>query len=149
MQPKIDVETFINLLKTNKLSSFDTLPAFKVDNIPELLDYRNETVLISDFPRNPISSFFMTECRLGVYILWTVEWIRISSTTDNPPVPGFPSLNPAIKLRNPESLERVFTEEAHQAVANAYQKWWDNDQESGLNELLSIDPLAKTDYAWH
>ena len=52
----LSVESYIALLKANKYESFD-LPAFTYKDIPALLKYRNETQIISNFPRNGISYY--------------------------------------------------------------------------------------------
>jgi hypothetical protein len=52
----LDVPSFIDLLKAGRYKTF-MLPAFTPADIPELLKYRNETVLIRNFPFNPFSSY--------------------------------------------------------------------------------------------
>ena len=54
--PSLDVPSFINLLKVGRYKTF-LLPVFTPSDIPELLKYRNETVLIRNFPFNPFSSY--------------------------------------------------------------------------------------------
>src|ERR1035437_7870313 len=69
------VDRYIELLKASQYDSIN-LPAFTYLNIPALLVYRNETQLITNFPRNGISSMLVPDCKLGMYVLWTIESIR-------------------------------------------------------------------------
>ena len=63
-----DVETFIELLKSSRYDSL-SLPAFTYRDIAALLQYRNEDQVITNFPHNPVSSYWQSECQLGVYVL--------------------------------------------------------------------------------
>jgi len=63
----LSVNRYIELLKANQYDSV-SIPSFTYQDIPALLTYRNETQLISNFPRNPISSFYGRDCKLGIYI---------------------------------------------------------------------------------
>ncbi|PTN28426.1 DUF4943 family protein, partial [Desulfonatronum sp. SC1] len=63
----VDVEKYVEQLKSGEYESFD-LPAFTYKDIPALLVYRNETKTITDFPHNGISSLWMPECTLGMYV---------------------------------------------------------------------------------
>ncbi|OFY39148.1 MAG: hypothetical protein A2X18_03775 [Bacteroidetes bacterium GWF2_40_14] len=143
-----NVERFIGLLKSN---SFDSLylPAFSVNDIPALLEYRNETQVISDFPTNFISSFYLNECALGVYVLWTIESVRAKAIDSKYLFVGFPSQNPVLSLRSATELRMVFDRNAHEAVARAYYNWWQNNRSKGVRRLMEIDPLANTAYQWH
>lgn len=58
----ITVEKYIELLKANQYESTN-LPAFTYNEIPELLKYRNDTQIITNFPHNPISSLYGPECK--------------------------------------------------------------------------------------
>src|SRR5690554_1529106 len=93
-----NVETYIKLLKSGQYDS-SKLPSFTYRDIPTLLQYRNDTHIITDFPRNPISSFYGPECRLGVYALWTIEAIRAESTNSDYLISRFPSQNPVLALK--------------------------------------------------
>ena len=53
----IEVEAYINLLKANQYDERE-LPAFNPEDIPALLEYRKDTLTITNFPHNPISSFW-------------------------------------------------------------------------------------------
>jgi hypothetical protein len=146
-----DVEQYVKLLKTNKYESTG-FPAFTHENIDELLKYRNEKEMITQYPRNPISSFAQGECKLGIIILWTIEAIRTGSINSGSWVGSFPSQNPILKLRDfSEGLVFVVDEEAHQVASNAYYDWWKSRLASSasFNAFMQIDPLKDTKYAWH
>ena len=141
------VETFIGLLRSNQYNSIN-LPAFRPQDIPALLDYRNETQMISNYPRNPISSFSGPECSLGMYVLWTIESIRVVPT-NNPLTQRFPSQNPVLALRDQGELRLVSDITSHTIAAKAYYDWWKNNAHKDFNDFRSVDPLKDTDYKWH
>jgi hypothetical protein len=141
-----DVETYINQLKTNSYEAFE-LPAFKPSDIPALLNYRNETMVISDFPHNGISSLWAPECKLGMYVLWTIESIRAVEIESIYLIGRFPSQNPILALRASQELNLVYDTKSHEEAAKAYYDWWYSSYI--LNDKMNIDPLKDTDYRWH
>ena len=143
-----DVDTYIRLLKSNQYDS-PNLPSFTYRDIPALLHYRKDTHIISDFPRNPISSFFGSECRLGVYVLWTIEAIRAESTNSDYLTMGFPSQNPVLALKASDEPAVVSDNLSHTIAAEAYYDWWTNNEDSNYDDFKNIDPLENTDYRWH
>lgn len=143
-----EVELYIRQLKSNEYDSFQ-LPAFTSKDIPALLAYRNETEPLTDFPRNPISSFYGPECPLGMYVLWTIESIRAEAIQSKFLVMGFPSQNPVLAKRDSEELQLVFDNSAHSAAAEAYFDWWQTNKDKDFDKFKAIDPLGKTAYRWH
>jgi len=141
----IEVEEYVDQLKNGQMESFE-LPAFTSSDIPALLRYRNETTIITEFPRNPISSLWQTECKLGMYVLWTIESIRAVETNSEYLIGRFPSQNPVLALRDAPELQIVFTDESHSEAAKAYLKWWNTFT---LGDKMKIDPLRDTKYRWH
>ena len=142
----LDVETYITLLKSNQYDSAD-LPVLSYRDIPALLEYRNETQTITNYPHNPISSLFYPECSLGIYVLWTIESIRAVSIDNKYLIRRFPSQNPILSLRNSDELELVHTQESHDIAAQAYYNWWHTDLI--WDQLKCLDPLQETDFKWH
>lgn len=143
----IEVNRYVELLKEGKYDSFD-LPAFTYKDIPALLAYRNETQIITDFPHNGISSLWMPECALGMYILWTIESIRAVAIDSEYLIGRFPSQNPIVQKREDWSnVER--SEEIQNIISNAYFVWWEDNKHKDFNEFKDIDPLIKTEYKWH
>jgi len=141
-----EVETYIDQLRTNTYEA-NELPLFKPSDIPALLNYRNETMVISEFPHNWISSLWEPECKLGMYILWTIESIRAVEIKSESLIGRFPSQNPILALRSSTELELVFDDKSHKEAAQAYYNWYHS-----LNifkDKMKIDPLKETDYRWH
>jgi hypothetical protein len=145
---KISVKEYIRLLKSDNYTASD-LPAFTADDIPALLVYRNETELIGNFPRNPISSSYVKECKLGMYVLWTIESIRAVSINSQYLIQRFPTQQPAFTLRNGTEFKAIQDDLSHQIAAKAYYDWWENHKNQTFNRFSNIDPLATTDYRWH
>jgi hypothetical protein len=144
----IDVEKYIELLKKGEYK-FLKLPPFTAEDIPVLLQYRNETQMITNFPRNMISSLMIPECKLGLYVLWTIEAIRTDLIKTEHVLGSFPSQNPVLGLRYSEELQMVTSEESHAVAAKAYFDWWNENKHKDFDEFKNIDPLAETDYRWH
>lgn len=142
-----EVEKYIELLRSNSYDS-PNLPAFTDKDIPALLKYRNDTHMISNFPQNPISSFWSAECKLGVYVLWTIESIRAVAINSEYLIMRFPSQNPILALRDAKELTWVFDEKSHEIAAQAYYGWWYKHMQMDFNVLMHIDPLKNTDYKW-
>lgn len=144
----INVEEFIELLKKGEYK-FLKLPPFTAEDIPVLLQYRNENQVITNFPRNMISSLMMPECKLGMYVLWTIEAIRTDLIKTEHVLGSFPSQNPVLGLRYSEELQLVTSEKSHAIAAKAYFDWWNENKHKDFEEFKNIDPLAETDYRWH
>ncbi|MBN2349767.1 MAG: DUF4943 family protein [Bacteroidales bacterium] len=142
------VEQYIELLKAGEYDAMN-LPEFTYRDIPALLQYRNETRIITDFPHNPISSFYGPECKLGMYVLWTIESIRAVSIQSEYLIRRFPSQNPILAQRNSDELVLVSDIISHNIVAQAYFDWWENNKHKDFEEFDHIDPLEQTDYKWH
>jgi hypothetical protein len=143
---KMDVNTYINQLKSGSYESFE-LPAFESYQIPVLLEYANDTTIITNFPRNGISSLWAPECTLGMYVLWTVESIRAVEIKTEHLFGRFPSQNPILALRNSTELKLVTDKLSQIEAAKAYHDWWYTNIWQDVT--LTIDPLEKTKYKWH
>ena len=82
IKTNLNVDKYIDLLRANQYDSIN-LPEFTYQDIPALLAYRNETQNINNFPRNGISSLYGPNCKLGMYVLWTIESIRAVAINRN------------------------------------------------------------------
>ena len=142
------VENYIQLLKTNRYDSL-SLPSFTSNDIPALLAYRNETQTITNFPHNGISSLYMPDCTLGMYVLWTIESIRAVAIQSERLNGRFPSQNPVLAMRDSAELKLVYDDQSQKTAAESYFKWWENNKHKDFNEFKIIDPLASTTYRWH
>ena len=141
-----EVETYINQLKSNSYESPE-LPAFQPSDIPALLNYRNETMVITNFPHNGISSLWAPDCKLGMYVLWTVESIRAVEIKSEYLIGRFPSQNPILALRASTELKLVYDEKSQNEAAKAYYDWWHSIHI--FKDKMKIDPLKDTYYRWH
>jgi hypothetical protein len=162
-----EVEIYVNALnrgqyKDNVLPSFTcdegsrfgldcNLSAFTYIYIDELLKYRNDKSTITEFPWCGASSYWQDECALRVYVLWTIEYIRIKYIDGDLCEERFPSQNPILALQTLERLEWVldYNDEAYQIASDAYYAWWANNKGKLLMETMKIDPLEETEYKWH
>ncbi|MBU8892150.1 MAG: DUF4943 domain-containing protein [Bacteroidales bacterium] len=144
----LSVEKYIELLKLNQYDSL-YLPEFTYNDIPALLNYRNETQIITNFPHNGFSSLYMPDCKLGMYVLWTIESIRAVAINSEYLIMRFPSQNPILALKDSAELDLVYDNLSHEIAAQAYFDWWENNNHSDFNEFKNIDPLIETDYRWH
>lgn len=142
----LDVEAYINLLKSNQYDEME-LPAFEPADIHALLVYRNDTLTITDFPHNGISSLWAPDCKLGMFVLWTIESIRAVSINSEYLIGRFPSQNPILALRDATELELITDEDSHLEAAKAYNDWWNST--TIFKNKMEIDPLENTDYRWH
>jgi hypothetical protein len=139
------VEEYISQLKSNSYSSSE-LPAFQPSDIPALLKYRNETVIITNFPHNGISSLWLPECKLGMYVLWTIESIRAVEINSKYLVGRFPSQNPVLALKSSTELKLVSDNDSQNEAARAYYYWWHAIYI--FSDRMKTDPLEDTDYRW-
>jgi hypothetical protein len=143
----IDVEKYVEQLKKGGYESFD-LPAFTYNDIPALLEYRNETQTITDFPHNGISSLWMPECSLGMYVLWTIESIRAVAIDSEYLIGRFPSQNPIVQQRE-EPFDLESGNEIQEMVSKAYYDWWEDNKHKNFDNFKNIDPLSDLEYRWH
>lgn len=141
-----DVDDFINQLISGNYESYE-LPEFNRNDIPALLKYRNENTIIKNFPRNPISSYWQAECKLGIYALWTIESIRATETNSDNLIGRFPSQNPVLAFRDTTKLQLVFDDQSHKEAARAYNDWWNSFYI--FQDKMKVDPLKTTKYRWH
>jgi hypothetical protein len=140
-----EVESYITLLRTDQYDAYN-LPEFQPSDIPALLKYINDTNSISRFPRNGISSYMQTSCKLGMIVLWTIESIRAIEINSDRLVGRFPSQNPILALRG--NLSRwVFDSRSQLEAAKAYDDWWHSVHI--FTDKMKIDPLKDTPYSWH
>jgi hypothetical protein len=139
------VEKYIYQLKSGSYDSYD-LPAFKPSDIPALLNYSEVTTLIT-VPSIGASSLWVPECKLGMYVLWTIESVRAVEIDNRYLIGRCPSQNPILALRDISDYNLVYDEKSHKAASHAYYEWWYSSLP--LKDKMKIDPLKDTDYKWH
>lgn len=143
----ISVERYVELLKKDDYDASE-LPNFTSKDIPALLTYRNESQLIKDFPVNMISSYWLPDCNLGMYVLWTIESIRARAIDSEYLIGTFPSQNPIVEKRdNPSSV--VANNEIQELIAKSYFDWWEINKNKDFDLFKEIDPLKDTEFRWH
>ena len=143
----LDAEKYVEQLKNGEYESFD-LPPFTYKDIPALLEYRDETQIITDFPHNGISSLRMPECSLGMYVLWTIESIRAVAIDSEYLIGRFPSQNPIVQQRE-EPFDLESGNEILEMVSKAYYDWWEDNKHKNFDNFKNIDPLSDLEYRWH
>ncbi len=145
--PKMSVDHYVDLLKAGKYDHWE-LPLFTSKDIPDLLAYRDEAQLITDFPINGISSFWLPECALGMYVLWTIESIRARAINSEYLIGTFPSQNPVVEKK--DDLKGIEQDnEVRATIADSYFDWWETNKNKDFNEFKQIDPLTNTEFRWH
>jgi hypothetical protein len=141
------VDLYVQQLKLGVYKD-DQLPAFTPDAIPPLLEYRNDTTMITTYPHNPISSLYLPESRLGIYVLWTIESIR-AVTIKSPNLTGrFPSQNPILAVRDSVTLTLDNSLNAQQIASDAYYHWWYPNRNRKFDVYKNKDPLENSPYRW-
>ena len=105
--------------------------------------------MITNFPRNPISSLYGPDCKLGMFVLWTIESIRAVAIDSKYLIGRFPSQNPILALKAADELDLVYDNESHEVAAEAYFNWWDSNRSDNFDDFKMVDPLAETEYRWH
>ena len=154
--PHYQIDTLIRLLRNNdyKPNSRLMLPQLEWADIQKLLSAGNDSAKISTFPVNPISSYYLKDCYLGIISLWFIESIRISELK-NPkqPFEKFPSQNPILietakQSVNPEQWHNPNTTVMMTTAYKAYQKWWETSKKLTKKEACKINPLAGTGLSW-
>lgn len=137
------VDTFVTALKEDRDEKVDT-PNFTNEDISEFLAYRNDDQSISNFPRNPLSSFYLEEVSVGMYTLWNIESIRLKEI-DSPDFYLFASLNP--RIIKVSTSELVDQDAILSQIATAYLIWWTSPLP--LAEKLQTNPLEGLDLSWN
>ena len=143
----VGVDRYVELLKEGKYD-FLELPEFTHKDIPALLKYRNETQLIKDFPINGISSLWLPECKLGMYVLWTIESVRAVAIDSEYLIGRYPSQNPIVQKRE-EPFDMDEGNEVHKIISQAYYNWWEDNKDKEFDEFKNIDPLLEAEFKWH
>ncbi len=135
------VDTFIEDLKQS--STKIVIPDFDVNDIAELLNFRNDQFITSNFPVNPLSSYYMEEVTVGMYVLWTIESVRMEEIKD-PNFYLFASLNPRVLTESTGAT--VDQNMILHDVAKAYFDWWNSNLP--IEDKLKINPLQVLDLRW-
>ncbi len=145
--PEINAQEYITLLKSGTYKEqYLLLPEFSPEQIPELLTFVDDNTVITGFPSNPLSSYAQNECKLGIYVLWTIESIRMAHQTDKY---NFPSQNPCWQSKEAVPFRKIDDEKSHALVAHHYREWWEGSAAHDFEQGKQKDPLAELPIRWH
>lgn len=146
--PHYTMEELINLLRTDQYT--EGIPWLEWEDIPALLAVGNDSAIINNFPKNPISSYLLDECYTGIIALWFVESIRITARDQLvSPFEKYPSLNPILKYKDPSETTPENSIEKMNDAFQAYQQWWNEVQNMEPSAACQIDPLENENLTWH
>jgi len=141
---RYNIDTLINKLRGNELFG---LPLLIWEDIPKLLEISNDTIMLSNFPRNMLSSNWQKECYLGIVSLWLIESIRKTEETGKyNPFDVYPSLNPIIKEKI--GYDKKSDLEKMQLASNIYNDWWQRVMNLDKKEACKIDPFKDAGVGW-
>lgn len=143
--PKYNVDTLMAILTANNYKS--GMPLLEWEDIPKLLEYGNNTTLITNFPKNPISSYMMKNCYVGIISLWLIESIRTGIIHEKQYPFNYPSQNPILINKDSYGLILNNTEELNEAY-NYYKVWWESVRNMSKEEACKIDPLGNAELVW-
>ena len=146
-----NIVTFLQLLKSNKFSPSDAI-LLDWDDIDELIQNVDDTTIISRFPRNVKSRFYVPEATLGIISMWLIESIRLNEAKKKP-TGWFASALPVLKdrddiLRDKEADDgKGFfvpynTISKQDEAVEYYRKWWEGvaTLESSQGSKIPIFP---------
>lgn len=152
--PRADSRDFpLDKVNSQKLESlFDSFrngkytgrnfPKLNHMDIPGLLKLGKNKRILKAFPRSPISSQYESTCTEGMVALWLVEGIRKGKR--------YPSLNVLCFSKGQQGRNwTAKSEENHDQVFDAYQKWWKDSGSISSAEALKVNPLSERNLHWH
>ena len=143
------VDEYIASLKSGSLefTNFFHFHNFTENDISALIEYLDDRTVISNFPRNPISSLYLGESEVRIIVMWIIESIRISDPEDHV-FERYPSQNPLLYDKEAESFINSYESDAYNVAAKAYKKWGNKVTSYNWNTSRKTDPLKDTNYSW-
>jgi hypothetical protein len=143
------LDEFLEALQNDNYSSEYKNMIFTYEEIPELLENSDNTNIIQNFPRNPLSSFYQTHVEAGAVCLWIIEGIRKNDGEFNlANFNEYPSLNPLLESDGSISTDNLNEEEILLEAVKCYERWW-NDNSIDLSDKLKINPLKNSGIEFH
>ena len=145
---RFNIDTLINILKSNAYPLRSEFPELVWADIPQLLAIGNNKSLINKYPISVLSSSYTKECYLGIVSLWFIESSRITELKKtNNPSEKFPSKtptlyqtgNPAMKSNSIEIMEKA---------CQAYRNWWNQIKNMDKEQGCKINPLINSNLEW-
>lgn len=137
---------------TYDVNEGESLPDLYWDDIPHLLKIAESDLTLTNFPRNPESSYAQHQAYMGIVAMWMIESIRRDDAErDRDDIQPFPSMNLMLAATNslttPEFRPNTFIE--LRTAAEAYRRWWELYPTVGIDALKKIDPLEGTGLKWN
>jgi hypothetical protein len=90
----------------------------------------------------------MSECSLGMYVLWTIESVRAVAIDSEYLIGRFPSQNPIVQQRE-DPFDLKTKKEIQDLISKSYFNWWENNKHKNFGIFKNIDPLSDLEYRWH
>ena len=147
---RYDIDTLINLLKSNRYPLRSEFTLLRWEDIPELLAIGNSNSLINKYPISVLSSGSSEDCYLGIVSLWFIESIRISELKSTMvPTEKFPSLTPSLhEIGNANKKLGSNRNEILEKAYQAYLIWWNKVKNMDKEHACKINPFENTTLAW-
>lgn len=147
---RYEIDTLINILKSNKYPLRSEFPSLRWDDIPALLAIGNNRSLINKYPVSVISSFSPQDCYLGVIALWFIESIRITELKKaESPNEKFPSQIPSLGYSDIENPKFSSSTEAMEEAYQSYVIWWERIKDKNKHDASKINPLENSHVKWN
>lgn len=148
--PRYEIDSLVEILRTNQFPPQRSIPQLRWEDIPKLLSIGNDPKIIDRYPVNPISSISSIDCHLGIVALWFIETIRLTeqANTDMPRV-TYPSQFPLLLYlgagfnKDSDNNKKIM-----ELAYLAYSNWWKKVENMDKNQACKIDPLDASKVNW-
>lgn len=149
-KPRYEMDSFIEMLRTNRFPQQQTLPQLKWEDIPSLLNAGNDTSIINRYPVNPISSLTSTDRYMGIVTLWFIECIRLTEQQEEYATRTFyPSQTPFLLYYGSDSDKYpANSKELMELTYTEYYSWWQTVKLMDRKEACKINPLENIKVNW-
>ncbi len=128
-----DIVSFLQTLESNNYSPSKDI-RLEWNHVSELIKHVADTTIISRFPRNVKSKFYVPEATLGVISMWLIESIRMNEANKKP-TGWFASALPVLKDQNDLQKDKekedgrgffvpVNTKSKQDEAVNHFKEWW-------------------------
>jgi hypothetical protein len=146
---RYEMDTLINLLKSNKYPLRSEFPKLLWEDIPKLLSIGNNKALINKYPISVLSSSINQDCYTGIVALWFIESIRITELKNShAPKDEFPSLTPALRHSDNTYQGGGTNTELLDKAYQYYFTWWNEVKSLDKKQACKINPLKNSNINW-
>ncbi len=153
----VRIDELLSSIKSNTFSNSSTLEIGWQD-IPLLMLLIEDTTVISRFPRNLKSKFYLHKNTVGIVAMWLIESIRLNMTRKK--TKGwYASSLPILKNIDDIQLDRT-TEDGRgfliptnsykkqMQAADYYTNWWQEVRSLEPSKAAKIQPIDKNQMEW-